>query len=360
MYLSPFPHQGPLPAGQVRRRVDLVDDLVERATARRITALLGPRRFGKTSVLRKVESVLIDGGATVIWLDLYACTSFADLVVRFDSALGQTTGAFRQRLGSLAARVSLNLGMLTVEFSRPPSQRPDPEASLHLVLDVLVEAATATPTVIIIDEFSGLAGVDGAAGLLRTKLQHHVQDIGLLFAGSEPSVMASMFADRTQPFYAQADIVEIESFSSADLESIIADGFARTDRNPVGLSARIHEMTGGHPYRSMQLADAAWQLSAPNKDPEPDRWERTLELVRGSTNSGLEALFSSFSAPEKVVLRARSDNRPLFGASLKLYGVSSGAMTAARDRLIDDGTLTREHEIVDPLLADWVRNRFPL
>lgn len=360
MDLSPFPYQGPLTAEQVQGREDLVADLIERVTARRVTALLGPRRFGKTSVLRKVEGVLTEAGTSVVWLDLYACASFTDLSVRIDTALAKSVGDVRRRLDSIAASAALNLGVLRVEFSRPPAKRPDPESSLHLLLDVLVEAAVATPTALIIDEFSGLANVDDAAGILRTKLQHHVQDVGLLFAGSEPSVMTAMFSDRAQPFYAQADLVEIAPLSRSDLDMIIANGFAATERDPAGLASNIYSLTSGHPYRAMQLADAAWQLTEPGVIPPSDRWAKTLEAVQRSTHTGLETIFDSFSAPEKAVLRARASERPIFGASLELYGVSSGSMTAARDRLIDDGTLTKDMALVDPLLGDWIRRSFPL
>ncbi len=119
------------------------------------------------------------------------------------------------------------------------------------------------PTVIVVDEFTGLTGVSGATGLLRTKLQHHVQDIGLLFAGSEPTAMAAMFADGSQPFYGQADVVEIQPFSTAELRTIVVDGFAATDRDAGDLPAQLARFTGGHPYRAMQLADAAWRLALP-------------------------------------------------------------------------------------------------
>ena len=56
------PVLGALPADQVHGRDELVDDLVERFTARRVTALMGPRRVGKTSVLSKVADVVSGGG----------------------------------------------------------------------------------------------------------------------------------------------------------------------------------------------------------------------------------------------------------------------------------------------------------
>lgn len=76
------------------------------------------------------------------------------------------------------------------------------------LLDVLVDHGASTPTVVFFDEFSSIRRVEGAAGLLRTKLQHHFQHIGLVFAGSEPSMMRMLFEDIDQPFYAQADLAE--------------------------------------------------------------------------------------------------------------------------------------------------------
>src|SRR5438105_2692930 len=131
---SPFPYQGPLAAEQVRGRDELVLDLLERVSERRVTALIGPRRYGKASVL-----------------------------------------------------------------ARGP----------------------------------------GAAGLLRTKLQHHFQTIGLLFAGSQPSLMRTLFTERTEPFYAQADLVPIGPLPATAVEAIVGDGFGATGRDSGTLAASI-------------------------------------------------------------------------------------------------------------------------
>lgn len=327
---------------------------------RRVTALLGPRRFGKTSVLRKVESILAEAGTSVIWIDLYETRSTADLVVRVDDALNNTSGSIREKASAIASSMSVNLGMFKLEFARPASQRPNAEASLHLMLDLLVRSATAHPTVIIIDEFTGINGVAGAAALLRTKVQHHVQEVGLLFAGSEPTAMAAMFTDVSQPFYAQADIVEIEGFSPADLNAIIADGFTSTNRVPGELASLVHQFTSGHPYRAMQLADATWRLTEPGEEVTTEIWANALDQIRKSTGPGLETLFSSFTSSTQAVLRAIAGGRNLFGASLELFGTSSGGVSAARDRLIAAGTISQELTVTDPLLADWIKQRFVL
>lgn len=361
MELSPFPHQGPLSAEQVRGRAALVDDLIERVTARRVTALLGPRRFGKTSVLRKVAAVCEEAGTSIVWLDLYETSSTADFAIRVDAALAASRGAVRHRFGELAATAQLNLGMFKVEFSRPPSQRPIADAALHVALDILIDGALSQPTVLIIDEFTGIADVRGAAGMLRTKLQHHVQEIGVLFAGSQPSLMSAMFTEQSMPFYGQADLIRILPFYPVELADIVSHGFDHTGRSAGPLPGLIHAVTHGHPYRSMQLADAAWLRTPTGETCDNEIWMSALSHVQDSNDVINETMYASCSQPEQGVLRAIASSRPLYGATLDLYGVSAGGMAAARNRLTANGIIESENatiSIVDPLLAGWIRRRF--
>ena len=361
MEISPFPYQGPLAPEQLRGRDELVDDLIERVTGRRVTALLGPRRFGKTSVLRKVASVCEQAGSSIVWLDLYETSTAADFAVRVDAALAASRGPIRHRVGELAATAQLNLGMFKVEFSRPASQRPNPEAALHVTLDILVQGALSQPTVIVIDEFTGIADVKGAAGLLRTKLQHHVQEIGVLFAGSQPSLMAAMFTEQSMPFYGQADLIRIMPFTALELHDIVTVGFQRTGRSAGTLPGLIHAITNGHPYRSMQLADAAWMRTAVSASCDDEIWISALSHVQASNDSINETMYAACTQPEQGVLRAIGSRRSLYGATLELYGVSAGGMAAARDRLTSNGIIETTDDaicIVDPLLALWIRRRF--
>lgn len=361
MEVSPFPYQGPIEPAQVRGRDALVADLVERVTERRVTALLGPRRYGKTSVLRRVAADIADTGASVVWVDLYEVTSAADLAVRLDHALRAASGSIAGPLVQLAAAAELNLGMLKLEFARRRDERPDPTTTLHVLLDTLVTAAERHPSVVMFDEFPGIARVEGAAGLLRTKLQHHFQQIGLVVAGSQPSLMRTMFSDPKMPFYSQADLVTIDVFSASAVTEIVAEGFGATRRDPGDLAASIHTFTGGHPHRSVQLADSAWRLVEPGQTATPSTWADALAAVRVATELGNEALFSGFAPTAKAVLRLVANRVGLFSTRAELLGVATGQTQHARDALIAAGEIEDRDglRIVDPVFADWVKRRFP-
>ena len=169
---SPFPYHGPLQADQVSGRESLVLDVAQRIVDRRLTALVGPRRYGKTSLLKRVAADLQAAGPQPVWIDLYQITSMADLVSAFDRGLASVVGPVRQLIDSIASGVSLKIGMLGVEFSRHQRQQSDPVLTLRSLIDVLVDTGRRHDVFVVFDEFSGIANVEGGAGVLRTELQH--------------------------------------------------------------------------------------------------------------------------------------------------------------------------------------------
>lgn len=360
MEVSPFPHHGPLDPGQAGPQNELIDDLVRRVSERRVTALLGPRRHGKTTALRAVVDRLSDS-VTSVWLDLYELASWADLAGRLDRALAQIGTVGTPSVNELSARLGLPLGLLSVELRKPAHQRPDPILIVQSQLDILVKASSTNPIVLVIDEFSGIVGVDGAAAQLRTSLQHHFQEIGLLFAGSEPSTMRMLFTDRAEPFYAQADLVEARPFDAVAVEQIVRNGFESTGRSAGSIAAAVASLTGGHPHRVMELADAVWTRVPEGGTATDDDVTLALDLVVQTESAGLERLFSSFPTGEQLVLRVVAKNEAIFGGYADSLGLSSGGAQHARSLLVDRGYLRRDGRsvaIVDPVLAEWIRRTF--
>lgn len=359
VFESPFPHQGPLPPQLVTGRDDLIEELIERITARRVTALLGPRRYGKTSVLRRVAADLDEAGTSAVWVDLYEVTSMADLAIRLDRALGATRGRLGELVRSIAASLSFSVGGVSVSFTKP--QRPDPTATVHVLLDVLVRTALDQPTLLVIDEFSSIRRIDGGAGLLRTALQHHYADLGIVFAGSEPSTMRMLFSGAEQPFYGQADLLVIPPLSASAVHTIVTDGFRATDRDPGPLPGLVHDLCAGHPRRTMQLADAAWQHAAPDQRWTDATWTRAVADLRRTTGPACESLFSSLPAAEQKVLRVLAAGGSVWGRDAEVVGLRPSSVGPALRSLDDGGHIDADRlTVIDPVFADWVRARVPI
>ena len=341
----------------------MVRDLSQRLLDRRVTVLLGPRRYGKTSLLRRVLADLEQAGSTPVWVDLYALSSLADLAARLDDGLDAVQGPLRRALSRMAAPESITIGAVKVEMRSTGRDRRDPALTVQALLDVLVRAAKNRSTVVAFDEFSGIAGVEGAAGLLRTGLQHSYQQLGLVFAGSEPSMMRTLFTSQAEPFYGQADLVEIGPLPPLAVVEIVSDGFAATGRGAGPVPERIASFAEGHPQRSMQLADAAWRNTPPGTAADTGTWEVTLEEVRAQVAGGLERLHAALPGGQQKVLRALARTGSIYGTAARSHDLPKGTATSARATLIDHGHVREvggRTVIVDPLLADWLRYRFPL
>ncbi len=113
----------------------------------------------------------------------------------------------------------------------------------------------------------------------------------------------------------------------------------------------------------MELADAAWVHAEPGALASPELWADALDAVRRSTSSGMEHLFARFEGGEKAVLRILSSGESIYGRAADVLALPAGTATGARARLVDVGDLVERngtYEVTDPVMADWIRHRFPI
>ncbi len=330
---------------------------------RRVTALLGPRRYGKTSLLSRVVSDLAQVGPEPVWIDFFGLASLADVAGALDRGLASTKGRIRTALDAVAGGVSLQLGVIGVQLTRAKRDRPDPVALIWSLLDVLVTTAGRHDIVVVFDEFSGLANAEGATAILRTALQHHYRDMGIVFAGSDASTMRLLFEDRTQPFFAQADLVEIGPLTDAEVTEIVHRGFVDTGRDAGDVVGRVVSLADGHPQRSMQLADAVWQRTDPGTTAGAATWEQALDDIRTTVDNGFERLYSLLPPGHQKTLRVIAAGGSIYGTAADTVDLSPGTARAALDALVGNGFLRRVDDtprVIDPLLSDWLRRRFPI
>ncbi len=364
MERTPFPYSGPLEADEVTGRDTESAELVRLLGGRVPVALVAPRRYGKTSLLRRAVWLLDQVEPTsTVWLDLYGLSSVADFAVRLDRALSTTTGHFRESLDRVAGALSVNIGIVSAELRRSARSAPDPTATVHAQLDSLARTAERHSTVLVIDEVADAIGVGNVLELVRSHLQPVYRDLGLAFAGSRPTMMTRLFADSDQPLYSQARRMELGPLPAAAVVEVVHEGFAATGRRAGPVAAEIATFGAGHPQRSMELADAAWWLTEPGAEADRSTWEATLSSVRSRSAPALREFFGVLPGTQQAVLRAVVRTGAPFAASEgRFHDLSNSSITIARDALVDAGHLIAGRGgtmLTDPLLADWIARELP-
>ncbi len=349
----------------MRGREAAAQDLGLRLGDRRPTALIAPRRYGKTSLVRHTLHGLEQAGvATSVQVDLFGVDSFSDFAVRIDKALVAARGRLRRTIDSVAAGLAVRLGVVSIELRRPARDSPDPIASCHGLLEVLTAAAEREPLVLAIDEFSDVVRVDGLDAMLRTHLQHHYENMGLVFAGSKPSMMRELFSSRQRPFFSQADIVELGPLDQVAVTDIIHAGFSSTAKQAGPVAVRAYALGRGHPQRTMQLADAAWRRTPDGSEADEAIWAAALGSVQAALDNSFTAFYEELPATQGTVMRSVARTGSAFSASeARFHDLSNSSISAARNNLVRDGHLGslqgNKVAITDPLFEDWLRRAFP-
>lgn len=175
--LNPFRFSGPLPPEDMIDRDPEADDLLSLAEGGHSFRLVGPRRYGKTTLLRRVLEAAEREGAATVLVDLQDVLSIAEIVVRIERATsgsrGRSGGTRRGAPPRVEHRLSVGGGGFAATLQR--NWNVDAESVLLRLLELPVALfdREGTTSLIIFDEIQDVLAVAGADGKIRSVIQHH-------------------------------------------------------------------------------------------------------------------------------------------------------------------------------------------
>lgn len=367
--MNPFNYQGPVPPARLINRRDELDVLQRAAADRVAIRLAAPRRFGKTSLIDAHVAAMRVVGHRAVRVDLSKVATVADVAARVAQAFDELPSDPRRAVRRWSARlgVTARLPGVQVSLSSPAARPPADEARAALLelLDVplgLYEADGGL-TVVCLDEFQDLLVADDSLdGLFRSVIQHHGEAVAYVFAGSQPSLMRALFADRERPFYGQARPLDLPPLpldeAARDIEELLrADGLS--DERAVD---EIVALTHGHPQRTVLLAHHLYNLLDSDDQPD-DPAAAALDLAVAETNDAHQAVWDGMGRVERVVLVALADGQAPTGSRVASeHRIARSTLQDALDRLgSDERHVARDGggrpHLLDPLLGEWLRRR---
>jgi len=364
--LNPFVFSRPLDPDRLIDRDSEAEKLLALAEGGHATRLSAPRRYGKTSLLRRVGQDAEKIGFNYLEVDFYGVLSQEDVSLRLERAYRTLRSAPRRAadaaIRSLRPRLSVGAGPARVEVGSAAGQDMNSARVLIGLLDLPLEVfeRTGTRTLVAFDEFQSLLAVSPQIdGLFRSRIQGHGDAASYVFAGSHPGLMEQLFGAYERPFFGQARVMRLEPLSDADLVDYVGARFEAGKRDVSPALDALLDLAKGHPQRAMLLAHYLWDQTPSGGTATPERWQAALAEVFSDHDEALRATWDALETKEKAVLAAIAIGQdPLFSErTLARFNLSKGGVQHARDALARSGHLHRvgeRWELVDPLLAEWI------
>jgi uncharacterized protein len=365
--VNPFIYSHPIAPEDIIDRDEETRRLLASAVGGHYVRLYAPRKYGKTSLLRRV---LRDGereeGMVPILVDLYGVLSIADVAIRFERAYArQLKGKIRARVEEFlqSTGLGLSLGALGISAKLQINARTDPLPALHALLDLplRLEEGGGFRALIVLDEFQDITKVREMDALLRSHIQFQGEVASFIFAGSEPGLMRRLFEDKERPLYGSAVPMRLDRLADPDIAGYIISRFRATGRsvgdalNPLVASAR------GHPQRAMLLAHRLWEEVEPEGTATLSDWTRAHATALAELQPEFDANWRRLSTTEQKALRAvvAGAGSPFQKRVLEQLDLPKSTARAALRSLAANATVEQHEDdyvVVDPLFAEWIGN----
>ncbi|HEX3808024.1 MAG TPA: ATP-binding protein [Gaiellaceae bacterium] len=327
-------------------------------------ALVAPRRYGKTSLLRRVAQALVADGVLVADVDLMKTPTKEKLAGKLAKAIHDDIASplfkVKERLRVFsdlrltpAITVDPSDGSPTFTFSAT-HRREDLDATLERLLELPAQlgAERNRSVAIVFDEFQEVTEIDPHLPSLMRAVFQEQPHVAHVYSGSKRDMMRRLFTDQNEPFYRSAKVMELDRIDPVLFAAFVEERFAETGR-PLGpgVAARLLAITRGHPYGTQELAYALWELGD---------LDAALESVLRSENAHFSLVWDDASRAQRLVLQAlAAEPGRVFGGDYRLRHDLPAASTVQRavEQLVADELVERTefgYEISEPFLREWV------
>lgn len=336
------------------------------------TILIAPRRYGKSSLIRKVLKNLDPNKFFFIYTDLFRTNTLKKFNDLISQSIAKATGTPLKQFGKflkqwapkLTPRVIFrgdDLPEVDFEFS-PSSEKA--EAVLGELLEIPQKFAQKTGKrgIVVFDEFQEILQFGNVSLLkeIRAIIQHH-QSIAYCFAGSKRHLISEMFIDSESPFYQFGKIMSIGSLPRNEFFAFITKNLKPSAIPEINsLTNRILDFTDCHPYHTQMFCSYFWDLAKQSKDAS---FENTLDHVLKNQLYAYTAFWDRLTARQRNLLIAlvRDPHNPLHTAEaiMKWALGSSATVTKVTKILEREGFIERDAyrrlRIADPFFATWIQ-----
>ena len=338
------------------------------------TVLISPRRWGKTSLVKKVCKLAQSEKLKIVYLDIFSCRTDKEVYDALASAvLKQTSSKFEE----LMENAKLFLSRISPKFTFGPDPMTDFSMSLELnsknndtdeilQLPEKIAQKKGLNIVICIDEFQQIAEFKDSKTFqkrLRSVWQLQ-QSVSYCLFGSKKHLMNELFEKKSLPFYKFGDSIYLPKISTVDWIAYICVRFESTGKHiSKELAEQVCLAVDNHSSYVQQLAWLLW-IYTQNKATEQNFADAHQDLIDQNTPL-FEKQTENLSVYQMNFLRAIVDGvhsefttqevmqKYRFGSSANVSIIKRALI---KKELIE--TDNKQIYLADPVMKLWFKQEF--
>jgi hypothetical protein len=377
---NPFVYGEVVPAAAFVDREDELRRLTEDLSSGQKVFLISPRRYGKSSLVRRALDALDRRGALTVEVTVSSYSSYlaflegyARAVLSSSTRWERAVGWIREALGTVRPELRIEGdpatgGGVSVAFPSARGARDVSRVAAEVFqLPARLADARRRAVAVALDEFQAVGSFNGGSveEALRAAVQHQ-RKVGYVFAGSEPTLMERMIGPK-RPFYKAGPVMRLDRIPADVFGRFIESRFTRTGvRIEPGFGDAVLDLAGHLPYDVQRLAHEAWDdaRAAGLKKVGLEHLHGTLRRLLAEHAVVLESAWQRLTLGQRAVLRATAieDGLELLSADVRERHRLGGASTvqaalgalARQDLVMRDGA---RWIVIDSLMREWIVRR---
>lgn len=371
---NPFVTTGYAGAEYFCDREKETQDITRYLTNGNNVALISPRRYGKSDLLRHcfAQKAIADHYYTFI-VDIYSTKTVAEMVAKLGSAILETLKPKGKKVWEkfLAILSSVRSG-ISFDINGQPSWTMSvgdihsPTATLDEIFDYLNYADR--PCLVVIDEFQQITkyGDANIEAEIRTRVQY-CSNAHFVFSGSRRQLMGAIFTSPARPFYQSVTLYHLDRLPLDRYTEFCMSHFKKRGKTlDTAVVSLLYQQFDGVTYYMQRVMNELFSQTAVGTTcVEADVSKAINEIIAVSSPIYEDLMYQLPEKQSRVLIAVAKDGRAenvTSGSFTKRHGLASpNSVKSAIPALIDKGLLTQDksvYKVYDLFFAIWLVKNF--
>lgn len=335
--------------------------------------LYSHRRYGKTSLVKRVQDALQKQGMIIVYTDFFGVVTIDEVAEKLAKCLytycHKSEGLFKK-----AMRVVKNWR---------PIIKPDPEMGIEITVEpttreyglrLLEETFNLFGSFareyekglnVVIDEFQEIVNLPNSIkveAILRSQIQNQT-NVGYIFVGSRRRMLLEMFSEQKRPFYKSSIHYTLGPLPETEAIAFIIDRFKHAAKDcPVEVAKAMYDSAEGCPYYVQRIPYEVFALSD-TKTITPENHKAALTSIVKIDTPYYQCVLSGLSTVQRQVLYSLAKEPAGAVSSTKYLSrhrlSSAGSTQPALKKLIALDLIEKRdgdgrYHVIDPFFAAYL------